>query len=208
MKGGPGTCNTHANNIDNKNVRKLVLIVATSLDGFVAGENGELTSFDASEENLQFVCDISEEGDTALFGRLTFQLLDSYWPTAENLPNASKGTTRFARWYNNASKLVVSTTLHLPSANNTTVISEDVLEGITKLKEQAGKNILLFGSPMVYQSIAEAGLIDDYWIYINPVIFGKGIPLFAGTKEEIKLTLLETKQFPNGEIALNYVVNK
>jgi len=92
--------------------------------------------------------------------------------------------------------------------NNTSVISKDVPNEIIKLKEQGGKNILIFGSPALAQTLMQHNLIDSYWIFINPVIFGEGIPLFTGVRNKSKLTLLATKHFPNGELALNYVVDR
>src|SRR6516164_4116473 len=105
-------------------MRKLVLVAHASLDGFIAGENGSLDGFEASEENLQFVCSLTQDADAALFGRKSYQLLDSYWPTANKLPNASKGTIVYSNWYNATTKIVISKTLPKEIADNTIVISE------------------------------------------------------------------------------------
>ena len=161
-------------------MRKLTLIAHISLDGLVAGSKGELDDFDANEENLGFVCELTEEADTALFGRISYQLLDRYWPTAGDRPNATKGEIAYSNWYNNAKKIVISKTMPSANVNNTTIISENIPGRIIKVKEQPGKSILIFGSPAASQSLMPLNLIDDYWIFVNPVIFGKGIPLFAG----------------------------
>ncbi len=191
-----------------KQVRKLILVVYTSLDGFVAGPKGELDGFDAGEENLEFVCKLTEEADTALFGRISYKLLDSYWPNARNRPNATKGEIVYSNWYNNAKKIVISKTMTEESLNNTTIISENIPNEIIKIKEQKGKNILIFGSPTASQSLMQLDLIDSYRIFVNPIIFGQGIPLFAGLTNKLKLKLLTTKQFSNGEIALSYIVDR
>lgn len=185
-------------------MRKLILLAHISLDGFVAGPNGELKDFPSGEENLQFVCDLTEDADAALFGRVSYELLNSYWPTAKDLPNATQGQIAYSNWYNNASKIVVSETMSKENLINTIVISENIADEISKMKQQAGKNILIFGSPSVSQLLMQYNLIDDYWIFINPVIFGKGIPLFDGSLNKIKLELSITRSFPNGEVALNY----
>src|SRR6516164_4635576 len=99
-------------------MRKLVLVAHASLDGFIAGENGSLDGFEASEENLQFVCSLTQEADAALFGRKSYQLLDNYWPTANALPNASKGTVAYSNWYNDATKIVISKTLPEETSGN------------------------------------------------------------------------------------------
>ncbi|MEP6950264.1 MAG: dihydrofolate reductase family protein [Ginsengibacter sp.] len=189
-------------------MRKLILIVHTSLDGFVAGPKGELNGFDAGEENLEFVCRLTEEADAALFGRVSYQLLDEYWPTAKDLPNATRNQIAYSNWYNAAAKIIISRTMAGSALNNTTIIGENISNEIIKIKQQAGKNILIFGSPATSQSLIQPGLVNSYWIFINPIIFGQGIPLFAGSNDKIKLKLLTTKQFSNGEIALNYAVDR
>jgi dihydrofolate reductase len=191
-----------------KKMRKIILIAHTSLDGFVAGQKGELDGFEAGEENLDFVCQLTEEADAALFGRISYELLNNYWPAAKDRPNATKGEINYSNWYNSAKKIVISKTLPNENLPDTIVVGNDIPNEISKIRKQAGKNILIFGSPMVSQSLIRSHLIDGYWIFINPVIFGVGIPLFADIKEKIKLKLLSTKQFSNGEFALNYVVER
>ncbi|HEX5654396.1 MAG TPA: dihydrofolate reductase family protein [Chitinophagaceae bacterium] len=185
-------------------MRKLVLLAHISLDGFVAGPKGELDGFESAAENLGFVCQLTEEADAALFGRISYQLLDQYWPQAKDHPGATPEEVAFSNWYNKARKIVISRTLSNQESDNTTVICEDIPAEISKIKEEAGKDILIFGSPSVSQLLMRHELIDSYWIFINPVIFGKGIPLFAETASRTKLTLLHTHRFANGELALNY----
>src|SRR5215831_2015105 len=102
-------------------MRKLVLLAHTSLDGFVASPQGELDDFDPGEENLQFVCDLTEQADSALFGRVSYELLNKYWPTAKDLPNASKGAVAYSNWYNAAKKIVISKTMKDQNLKNTIV---------------------------------------------------------------------------------------
>lgn len=189
-------------------MRKLILVAHVSLDGFVAGLKGELDGFDAGEENLLFVCTLTEEADTALCGRISFDLLETYWPGAKDRPNASKGATLFSNWYNHAEKIIVSKSMTQERLKNTTIISGNISNEILKIKEQKGKNILIFGSPSVSQALIKLDLIDIYWIFVNPVIFGQGIPLFAGLENKSKLKFLSSTQFANGEIALNYIVDR
>jgi dihydrofolate reductase len=189
-------------------MRKLVLVVHTSLDGFVAGPNGELDGFDAGEENLQFVCKLTEDADTALFGRISYELLNSYWPTAKDLPSASPGQVAYSTWYNGAKKIVVSKTLQGQNEKNRTVMRDNVVDEIARVKASPGKNILIFGSPSVSQLLMQHNLIDDYWIFVNPSFFAKGIPVFKGLTSEIKLRLVTTKEFANGEVAVQYKVDR
>ena len=92
--------------------------------------------------------------------------------------------------------------------NNTIIISENISNEITEIKKLKSKNILIFGSPAVSQTLMQLDLIDIYWIFVNPVIFGKGIPLFSGLTNKSKLKFLSSTQFANGEIALNYIVDR
>lgn len=185
-----------------KQMRKLILLAHISLDGFVAGPNGELDGFPAGEENLQFVCDLTKDADAALFGRVSYQLLDSYWPTAKDLPSATKAQVDYSTWYNDAHKIVVSKTLNERSYN-ITVLQEIIPIEIKKIKELTGKHILIFGSPSVSQLLMQHNLIDNYWVFINPVVFGRGIPLFTESNKA-KFALLDSRQFPNGEVAFHY----
>ncbi len=91
---------------------------------------------------------------------------------------------------------------------DTIIIHDNIPDEIIKIKEQPGKDILIFGSPSISQLLIQANLVDNYWVFINPVLFGQGIPLFGGLTNKIKLKLTDTKQFLNGEMALNYIVDK
>jgi dihydrofolate reductase len=189
-------------------MRRIALLAHISLDGFVAGPRGELDDFDASEENLEFVCSLTKSADTALFGRVSYELLNAYWPIAKDRPQATPGEIDYSNWYNKARKIVISKTLGQKTGDNTTIINGNIPDAIIQIREQTGKDILIFGSPSVSQLLMHENLIDDYWIFVNPTIFGKGIPLFAGPANKLKLGLVTTKQFANGEIAIHYVREK
>ena len=185
-------------------MRNIILVVHISLDGFVAGPKGELDKFPSAEENLAFVVSLTQGADAALFGKNSYLLLDSYWPTARNHPGATKPEIEYSNWYNHAHKFVVSTTLPPLDAANTTVIRENVSSAVAAIKNQPGRDILIFGSPTLSQSLMEAGLIDEFWVFVNPVLFGKGIPLFTGNADLVNLKLLDVKSFLNGELAMHY----
>jgi len=188
-------------------MRKLVLVAHVSLDGFVAGPKGELEGFPTGDENLEFVCRLTDHADAALFGRTTYELLNSYWPTAKDIPSNTKSQIEYSNWYDASHKIVFSKTMTQENLKNTTIVNGNVLHEMTNLKKQSGKDILIFGSPSVSQLLMKLDLINSYWIFINPVIFGQGISLFTGT-DKFKLRLQATKQFLNGEIALNYTVDR
>jgi dihydrofolate reductase len=176
----------------------------TSLDGFVAGLNGELNWAKVNDEIFDFVATMTDKADTALYGRVTYQMMQNYWPTAGEKPNASKHDKEHSVWYSKVSKVVLSTTINEKGLDNTIVIGDHLADNINKLKKQDGKNILIFGSPSASHSLLSEGLIDEYWLFVNPVLLGQGIPLFRGVTETTQLNLIETKTFSCGVIALHY----
>ena len=185
-------------------MRKLLFFMHTSLDGFVAGLNGEMNWINIDETMFDFVGTMTDKADTALYGRVTYEMRQSYWPAAGDKPDASKHDKERSAWYNKVSKVVLSTTLNGKRLVNTTVISNHLADNINKIKRKEGKNILIFGSPAASHSLLSEGLIDEFWLFVNPVLLGKGMPLFKGIREINKLNLIETKIFSSGVIALHY----
>lgn len=185
-------------------MRNIVLLAHISLDGYVANEKGQLDGFDSGDENLAFVNRLTESADAALFGRVSYQLLDAHWPKAKDRPGASVHEINYSHWYNGCQKLVVSTQLAGTVRANTTIIHQHIKDELIAVKNQPGKDILIFGSPQLSQWMMTKDLIDSFWIFINPVIFGKGIPLFTEELPFKKLKLNNEERFPNGELALNF----
>ncbi len=176
----------------------------TSLDGFVAGPNGEMNWIKVDEELFDFVPTLTANADAALYGRVTYEMMQGYWPTAADQPNASKHDKEHSAWYKKIPKIVLSKTLSEKGLENTTVISDQLADKITKLKNQDGKDIVIFGSPRASHSLLDLDLIDEFWLFVNPILLGKGIPLFKNVNETTKLKLIETKTFSSGVIALHY----
>ncbi len=188
-------------------MRKLVLFMHTSLDGFVAGPNGEMDWINVDEEMFDYAGQRTNEADTALYGRVTYQMMESYWPTAAQLPTATKHDVEHSRWYNKVAKVVLSRTLKGANLTNTKIIDGNMAAEIVKLKQEAGKDILMFGSPTAAHSLMAEKLIDDYWLFVNPVLLGRGIPLFNEVKEKIALKLVESNIFSSGVVCLHYSIN-
>ena len=176
----------------------------TSLDGFVAGLKGELDWANIDDELFDFVATMTDTADTALYGRVTYEMMQSYWPKAGEQPNATKHDKEHSAWYNKVSKVVLSKTISEKGLDNTTIISGQLTDNINKIKKQDGKNILIFGSPGASQSLLNEGLIDEFWLFVNPVILGRGMPLFKDITGTTKLKLMESKTFACGVIALHY----
>ena len=134
--------------------------------------------------------------------------MENYWPTAADKPAATKHDIEHSKWYNKAHKVVLSKTLKEAGLTNTTIISDNLADRISEIKQMAGNEILLFGSPTATHSLMQLNLIDGFWLFVNPVILGQGIPLFADIKDKIKLNLLTTRPFSCGVTELNYTVKK
>jgi dihydrofolate reductase len=189
-------------------MRKIISFMHISLDGFVAGPNGEMNWIKVDEEIFDHVGKRISATDAALYGRVTYQMMEAYWPAAGDEPGASKHDREHSKWYNKAHKIILSKTMKDAALANTTIISDNLLERINEIKQQPGSEILLFGSPTATHALIQLGLIDGYWLFVNPIILGQGIPLFADIKNKISLQLLTTRPFSSGVTELNYTVDK
>lgn len=185
-------------------MRKIIVFENVTLDGFMAGPNGEFDWAIRDDEVTQN----SEEGnnsiDMFLFGRVTYDIMASFWPT----PAGKSANPVFANALNNAAKIVFSRTLEKADWNNTRVVKELTKEEILKLKQGSGKNMMIFGSGTLIEQLTNLDLIDEYQLMVNPVILGKGKPLFKGIKDRKHLKLANTKTFNNGIVLLQYQPDK
>ena len=176
----------------------------TTVDGFAAGPNGEMDWINVDDEIFEYAGNETDKADTALYGRTTYQMMDSYWPTAADQPNATKHDIQHSNWYNSVTKIVLSRTMKPGNLKNTIIIGENVANKINQLKQQPGKNILIFGSPTAVQSLLSENLVDEIWLFVNPVILGKGMPFFTGVQNNLKLKLIASKAFASGVVCLHY----
>jgi dihydrofolate reductase len=189
-------------------MRKIILSIHTTLDGFAAGVNGEMDWIKLDDEMFDFVKTFTDNADTALYGRVTWQMMESYWPTAANKPDATRHDKEHSEWYKRVNKIVLTNTMKGQRADKTTFVNGDIAKEIRELKQQDGKDILIFGSPSAVHSLMAHSLIDEYWFFVNPVILGKGISIFTALTKHIELTRKATKNFPCGVTALNYTLIK
>src|SRR5688572_19674230 len=190
-------------------MRKVISFLHISLDGFVAGPKGELNWAKVDQELFDYVGNRIKNGDTALYGRTTYQMMESYWPNAGDKPNATKHDIEHSKWYKNVHKVVLSKTLQSSDLANTTIINENLSDKINEIKKQKGEDILLFGSPTATHSLIKQNLIDGFWLFVNPIILGQGVLLFKDIKDKINLKLLPTtRQFSNGVTELNYEIER
>jgi len=188
-------------------MRGIVLLEHVSLDGYVAGPNGEMDWIRFDDELVEDVERLTADADAAIFGRVTYQLMEGYWPTAAESPSATKHDIDHSRWVNNAPKYVFSRTLqNAPWGkwNNVRLVRDNFAEELRDLKQQPGKNLLMIGSAGLAQAFMRLGLIDDYRINVNPVVLGGGKPLFHDTGAKINLKLVESRRFKSGVVGLHY----
>lgn len=185
-------------------MRKLVSFMHISVDGYTAHVDGSLDWIPMHEESFEFARVRTENSDAALYGRKTYEIMDAYWPTAADKPNASRHDIQHSSWYKAVNKYVVSETMRGEQLEKTSILSDHIFEQVHQLKQQSGREIIMFGSPGLVASLTQEKLIDEYWIFVYPVILGAGIPLFGKNKTELKLQLIESSAFSGGEICLHY----
>jgi dihydrofolate reductase len=189
-------------------MRKIVISLHTSLDGFVAGPNGEMDWIKLDEEIFDLVGKFTNEADTALYGRVTYEMMEGYWPGAADQPNATKHDIEHSAWYNSVQKVVISKSMKGQNIDKTTIISDNIAEEIQRLKNAGDKNIMIFGSPSAAHTLMEHDLIDEYWLFVNPVLLGEGIPAFSKIRNRIGLELANVVSFACGVTGLNYKVKR
>ncbi len=186
-------------------MRKIIVFEHVTLDGFMAGPKGELDwEMIRDDEAAQYAREGEASTDTILLGRVTYEMMANFWPT----PAAASQHPIFTDFMNDASKVVFSRTLEKADWKNTRVVKEIKKDEILKLKQQPGKNMIIFGSGSIVNQLADLGLIDEYQLMVNPVILGKGRPLFNDVKGRINLRLLKARTFMSGGVALHYELEK
>jgi dihydrofolate reductase len=179
---------------------KLFVFNMISLDGYFAGPHEELDWHNVDEEFNAFAIDQLKEAKLLLFGRVTYDMMASFWPR----DTAKQNDPVVAGLMNEMPKVVVSRTLTQATWNNTKLIQKNVAEEITDLKKH--QDIALLGSSKLCVSLMEAGVVDEVRVMVNPIILGKGRPLFEGLGTRAKLELLATRTFRSGNVLLTYQV--
>ncbi|HZT98215.1 MAG TPA: dihydrofolate reductase family protein [Ktedonobacteraceae bacterium] len=181
-------------------MRKVFLFMMVTVDGFFEGPNHEIDWHNVDEEFNEFAIQQLNDIDTLLFGRLTYELMASYWPT----PSAREDDPVVADKMNSMPKLVFSKTLDKAEWSNSRLVKEHIAEEVSKLKQQQGGDLAIFGSSDLTVSLLEMGLVDELRIMVNPVVLGSGKRLFEGIHETLKLKLLKTRTFRSGNVLLYY----
>ncbi len=187
-------------------MRNVILAMQISLDGFVGGPNGEMNWVTMSAEmDNTLLPEMMERADTCLIGRSLYEGFASYWPTApQTNPKLSKSEIKFSSWIDQAQKVVFSTTLEKAGWNNSHLVRGNVSEEVKRLKQQPGKDLIIFGGARLAQEFVREDLVDIYGLVVNPVILGQGLPLFKDVPGRRNLKLVSCDAFKAGAVALRY----
>ena len=185
-------------------MRKIIAYDLVTVDGLFAGPNGEIDWHNYDDEMGTYSVEQLKSLGALIFGKTTYELMANYWPT----PDGVKGEPVVAEIMNSILKIVFSKTLQEVKDGslwkNVKVFHEIRPEEIIKMKEQGGGDIAIFGSGTIVQQLTNLGLIDEYRLIVNPLILGNGKPLFKDIKDKLKLKLVNTRVFENGNVLLRY----
>jgi dihydrofolate reductase len=184
-------------------MRRLAVFNHITLDGYFvdnAGQFGWARHGNDDPEFAQFVAENASGGGELVFGRVTYNIMASYWPS----PIADQHMPEVARGMNASPKVVFSRTLDKADWNNTRLLKGDLVTEMRKLKAESGPGMCILGSGSIVAQLASAGLIDEYQMVLDPVALGKGRSMFDGIKEQLNLKLAKTRTFKNGKIFLSY----
>jgi dihydrofolate reductase len=178
-------------------MRKVILFNMVTLDGFFEGPGGDITWHHVDDEFNEFAVEQLRAAGGLIFGRVTYQLMASYWPDTDDDPDV-------ARLMNSLPKYVFSRTLETASWKNTTLLKGEAAQEILRLKQEPGRDLLIFGSANFAAGLINRGLIDEFRLIINPIVINEGTPNFKGLANRLRLNLLRTHTFQNGNVLLVY----
>ncbi|WP_315820747.1 dihydrofolate reductase family protein [Paraflavitalea speifideaquila] len=187
-------------------MRKIIVSINMTLDGFMAGPHGELDwHFPLwNDEMASFAYEQLCLIDSIMLGRVTYQAMASYWPYEGNNGSYGRLDCDYANKMNNYAKIVFSKTLRTVEWRNARLIRKDIAKEVSALKQQPGLDIIIFGSGSIVKRLMKLGLIDEFVLWVHPVTLGKGIPLFQQSNQQYPLRLLKTKAFSSGVVVLYY----
>ena len=182
-------------------MRNVIFAINITLDGCV-----DHTKQIGDEETHEYFTHLIRTVDLLVFGRKTYQLMVPFWPEVAKNQSMSKASNEFAQTFVSINKIVFSRSLESAEDKNTRIVRTNLHDGVLKLKQEQGKNILLGGVSIPSQLI-ELGLVDEYRFVVNPIVAGEGRRLLEGVSlpERLQLKLVESKIFKSGCIALRYL---
>jgi dihydrofolate reductase len=185
-------------------MRKLIAFNLVTLDGFFEGPDHDINWHNVDDEFNEFAIEQTSSLGTLLFGRVTYQMMEAFWPT----PMAIQTDPIVAGLMNGLPKVVFSRSLEKAEWNNTRLIKDHIAEEVTALKQQTGKDMAVFGSADLLTTLIQMDLVDEHRLLVNPIVLGSGSPIFKNVKNSFKLKLIKTRVFQNGNILLCYTPDR
>ncbi len=188
-------------------MRSIIHLAHVSLDGYLAGPNGEMDFIRFDSDLADYVYPLMHTVDTAIYGRTTYQIMEGYWPGILDSASATSLEKGHARWYANVKKIVASRTLPARTGQ-VTVAGDDIVSVIAAAKQEPGGDMMIFASPTLSHTLSAAGLIDEWILTWQPAIIGGGLSLFGGKEPRSKLELRSSKTFRSGIVSTHHVVRR
>ena len=189
-------------------MRNIILLAHISLDGFMAGPDGDMSFVTMDDEIANHVYPLIDSVDTAVYGRITYQMMAGYWPAVVDSADAGPRERKHARWYMGVDKIVASRTLPAGTDPKVRIVKDDIVDQLAAEKRRAGGDIMIFASPTLVHMLAAHDLVDDWRLNVQPVVLGGGLSLFAQDKHRTQLELRSAKTFSTGVIATHYVTKR
>jgi dihydrofolate reductase len=185
-------------------MRKLKLQVQISVDGFIAGPNGEMDwiTWEAGDDFINYVTELTDSSDSMLLGRKLAEGFIPYWTDITSRPEDLQYS--FARKMVDMPKTVFSKTLDKSQWENTDLAKGDLVTEVNKIKSHPGKDIIMYGGANFVSSVVKAGLIDEYHLFVSPAAIGKGMAIFNTLEDRLKLTLMKATPLASGIVILHY----
>jgi dihydrofolate reductase len=189
-------------------MRNVILLAHISLDGFMAGPDGDMSFITMDDEIAGHVYPLIDSVDTAVYGRTTYQMMQGYWPSVVDSEEAEARERKHARWYMGVDKIVASRTLPAGSDRKLRIVKDDIVDQLAAAKRRAGGDIMIFASATLVHTLTAHDLIDVWRLNLQPVVVGRGLPLFAQVERRTQLDLRSAKTFSSGVIATHYVTKR
>jgi len=183
--------------------RRLAAFMQISLDGYYCDPGGDMSFAHKPPEDVEwhdFVAENARGGGVLLFGRITYEMMAAWWPT----PMAAHAMPEVAMRMNAMPKIVFSRTLSSADWSNTTLVKDDLVGAVRRMKDETGPDMTILGSGSLVRQLADARLIDTLQVVVNPIVLGAGKPLFSGLTRRLDLVLTNTRAFRNGSVVLGY----
>lgn len=182
---------------------KLISLMHISFDGFAATPKGEMNWITHDQAIFEHVSKYIAQAGTGIYGPKTFQMMESYWPNVLKDAESTDLEIKHAKWYQSVKKVVCSRTLKHLENKDARLISANLEEEIEKLKQQSERDLMVFGSPRLTQSLARLNLVDEYLVHVNPILLGGGVRMFEDLPRT-KLTLISATPFTSGVVGFHY----